>query len=1107
MTDLALQLITKEKKEKTGKLDLGKCGLTELPEELFELEWLEELVVSNNWWDGDQHQGIESSNKGPDNRLQGKLSNSFINFRQLKKLYLGGDYNSDDNWEVDNLSILARLTKLQYLNLSNNQIKDISFLANLTALYSLYLINNQISDINALKKLIRLKSLYLIKNSITDISHLKNLTNLQSIDLTGNEIPDINPLANLSNLQSLVISFTFSKDYKSLKNLTSLKKLEINESKISNISFLANLTSLTNLYLSNNQIKDIRFLEKLYKLKILILSGNQIKDIRFLGKLTNLQFLDLSGNQIKDVRFLGKLTNLQFLRLSSNQIEDIRFLANLTNLQSLDLYDNQIEDIRFLEKLISLQRLYLNKNPITDLTHLEGLVKLRYLKGLYMHGIQDNNLNIPPEQFGNSEFDNCLENLKAYFVSIEKGTTRTREVPVILVGNTTAGKTSLLEFIRHQVFPPATNHSTHGIVPVVWEPPVSLWEGVIEQSEDETFQFYFWDFGGQEYYHATHRLFFSQQAIYVLLWEQNTNVQETKKLNIRLKKPDNTIEESEIPVALFPYTYWLQTIRSYAHDAAEAPVIMVQNKLDVAGNKEKEHLGGDFRQQYGISEVFHLSIQDAFDTQPNGIPYRSYESFLQHLLLLSKDHINTLARQTEWEGIKTTLQQRKGENIWMKAEFLQALQALDADIKEDSMLSYGQSLHAMGFIFYYPNDSLLGEHVFINPEWVVAHIYGILDDDVLTQGGKFDQQKVVDQLGDEYADLFIALMKKFELIFEHEEEAVFIAPQYLPETCTDKPTLISYQAVLPEEASLIVHFPEFMPPSLIQRLIVAFGDKAIGKVYWKYGGLFLLENQHVLIESQPEERNLTFKAKDHNHAVLWSAFQELRKKTNQDDQLYISLDNGKNHLKITDILEQKKLGNQSVKTLAGESCSIEGYTWLFDVHKPQNTIPMEDQKKVLKVFISYSHDDIEYRKELQTYLINLERDKIIEIWQDSQINPGEQWDAKIKTTLEGADIIILLVSQSFIASNYVHEVEMRKSLKKVEEGSTKIIPVLLKNCDWKAWKVLPEDVKEEIEGKKGSMGSYQFFPMDENQRLRPVNRWEFQEDVWTKLADYIRKLA
>ena len=38
--NLALALIEKEKQEKTGFLDLGNCGLTEVPEELRELVWL-----------------------------------------------------------------------------------------------------------------------------------------------------------------------------------------------------------------------------------------------------------------------------------------------------------------------------------------------------------------------------------------------------------------------------------------------------------------------------------------------------------------------------------------------------------------------------------------------------------------------------------------------------------------------------------------------------------------------------------------------------------------------------------------------------------------------------------------------------------------------------------------------------------------------------------------------------------------------------------------------------------------------------------------------------------------------------------------------------------
>ena len=85
-------------------------------------------------------------------------------------------------------------------------------------------------------------------------------------------------------------------------------------------------------------------------------------------------------------------------------------------------------------------------------------------------------------------------------------------------------------------------------------------------------------------------------------------------------------------------------------------------------------------------------------------------------------------------------------------------------------------------------------------------------------------------------------------------------------------------------------------------------------------------------------------------------------------------------------------------------------------------------KKPKKVFISYSHDDLEYRKELQKYLINMERENLIEVWQDGMIQPGTDWDLTIKENLEKAEVIILLVSQSFIASNYIHEKELKLSL-------------------------------------------------------------------------------
>ena len=59
MSDLAQHLIQKEKKERTGTLDLGNYGLTELPD-LSELHWLETLIVSNSWWDWETGEQVYS---------------------------------------------------------------------------------------------------------------------------------------------------------------------------------------------------------------------------------------------------------------------------------------------------------------------------------------------------------------------------------------------------------------------------------------------------------------------------------------------------------------------------------------------------------------------------------------------------------------------------------------------------------------------------------------------------------------------------------------------------------------------------------------------------------------------------------------------------------------------------------------------------------------------------------------------------------------------------------------------------------------------------------------------------------------------------------------
>lgn len=101
-----------------------------------------------------------------------------------------------------------------------------------------------------------------------------------------------------------------------------------------------------------------------------------------------------------------------------------------------------------------------------------------------------------------------------------------------------------------------------------------------------------------------------------------------------------------------------------------------------------------------------------------------------------------------------------------------------------------------------------------------------------------------------------------------------------------------------------------------------------------------------------------------------------------------------------------------------------------------------------KVFISYSHKDEALRNELENHLAMLKRDGTIETWHDRRIVAGSNLDTAISENLESADVILLLISASFLASDYCYDIEMARALEKNEEGSASVIPVILRPCDW-----------------------------------------------------------
>ncbi len=144
-----------------------------------------------------------------------------------------------------------------------------------------------------------------------------------------------------------------------------------------------------------------------------------------------------------------------------------------------------------------------------------------------------------------------------------------------------------------------------------------------------------------------------------------------------------------------------------------------------------------------------------------------------------------------------------------------------------------------------------------------------------------------------------------------------------------------------------------------------------------------------------------------------------------------------------------------------------------------------------KVFFSYSHDDKKHLDDLLTYLKPLQRANKIEVWTDSQILPGQEWNKSIIDNLHNADIVIMLVSAEFLASSYIWEKELTIAIDNRDKGKTTVIPVILKRCLWD----------------QTILKSYQAIPQDDNAKLKPVTQWEDRNDAWYNVAQGIIKVV
>jgi hypothetical protein len=110
---------------------------------------------------------------------------------------------------------------------------------------------------------------------------------------------------------------------------------------------------------------------------------------------------------------------------------------------------------------------------------------------------------------------------------------------------------------------------------------------------------------------------------------------------------------------------------------------------------------------------------------------------------------------------------------------------------------------------------------------------------------------------------------------------------------------------------------------------------------------------------------------------------------------------------------------------------------------------MEVHMAGMKIFISYSHKDDRWRRLLSEQLQVLEREGLVQLWDDQKLHAGENWRESLYQQLLEAQIAILMISPSFLTSDFIRDVEVATLFERCEkEGGTILYPLLIRPCPY-----------------------------------------------------------
>jgi GTPase SAR1 family protein len=678
------------------------------------------------------------------------------------------------------------------------------------------------------------------------------------------------------NLTTLILDEAASAlEYLSLSGCVSLKK----------ITFEGVFNTLTHLYLDNCDLESLVIPDGCDSLLQVYVQNNKLTSLDFQGNCPVLQLLDACNNKLKMFELPIGFERLAFLYLNDN--------TQLTTLK--------------INVLPSLNTLSIKNTRLIELP--SQLILSKSLETLYASG--NSPKNIPSVFLSDDESyasQNCIEAARIWFTELRDfDSEKNKIVKLMLTGNGNAGKSSLLCALQ-QGKCVHDHRSTHAIQ--------------IDVVEKDGIQYNVWDFGGQEVYHGTHRLFMESEALQVIVFDPETEA---------LAKAGTLSKDriSDENVLNHPREYWYETVKELSPNSS---FIMVQNKKDILTDEDETI------RKYAKSnhaKYVHLSARTGVDVDDLEYSLKKEAKELPDF---------DMSMPISWLKVRDFFIEnlKKGgdsQKIITEAEF-DAL-CVSCVVNENTVELLIKYLHNHGYLYRHKN---LGDKIIADQRWALEAIYKPLDRKAAHYKefkedwkGKIRVARLFEIFGQNYTIdekwLFLDFMKSCGLCFQlnnkenqHEkhESDVYIFPEFLE---TEKPQkIINYWERATNMQTLRYKMP-WLNYGTIQAFITALGRKTETENVWRNGIHVLTEEGCFNVELDYVQKAIVLNIETAAmEQWLQPIISELKVK-HEASQWEISIDKGKTY-QLFDAENWKQQRN--IKPDMSESSGEKGEKSAFD---------------------------------------------------------------------------------------------------------------------------------------------------------------------------------